>query len=220
MNQNKKKEKIYAFTGILLIGLFAWIVWWVFSVVWAKLSGLDTHLAVGLITAATTVLAATLTVSLGRYFERKKEIESHFRERKVEIYDEFLKEFFKLFSGNDDQAPDEGDLVSFLREWQRKMILWGGADVLASYLKWKIHLGKGEPNAQSMFLTEEFFKSIRKDLGLSNRGLEKGIFVHFILRNSELFLRMAKNNPDITLAELGELEEKQLKEKLGLNDKS
>jgi len=176
---------------------------------------LDSNLAVGLLTAVTTVLVAALTVSLGRYFERKKEIESHFRERKVEIYDEFLKEFFKLFSEDDDKAPDEEELTAFLREWQRKMILWGGSDVLAAYLKWRIHLGKGEPNAQSMFLTEDFFKSIRKDLGLSNRGLEKGIFVHFILRNSELFLQMAKSNPNITLAELGKIEEK-----LGINDES
>ena len=95
------------------------------------------------------------------------------------------------------------------------MILWGGSDVLASYLKWKVHLRNGNPDAQSIFLTEEFFKSIRKDLGLSNRGLEKGIFVHFMLKNSELFLQMAKNNPNITLAELGEFEEK-----LGLNDES
>lgn len=215
MNQHKKKERIYAFAGVLLLGLCIWLVWWIFSTAWAKLSSLNTNLAVGLLTAVTTVLVAALTVSLGRYFERKKEIESHFREKKVEIYDEFLKEFFKLFSGEVDQTPDENDLVSFLREWQRKMILWGGSDVLASYLKWKVHLGKGEPDAQSMFLTEEFFKSIRKDLGLSNRGLEKGIFVHFILRNSDLFLQMAKNNPNITFAELGELEEK-----LGLNDKS
>ena len=95
------------------------------------------------------------------------------------------------------------------------MILWGGADVLSHYIKWRMHLGQGEPDAKSMFLTESFFKAIRKDLGLSNKGLEKGIFIHFILRNSDLFLQMAKENPNITLAELGEMEEK-----LGLNNES
>ena len=215
MNKHNKMQKIYTIIVVFLLGLFAWLAWWIFSAAWAKLSSLNTNLAVGLLTAFTTVLVAALTVSLGRYFERKKEIESHFREKKVEIYDEFLKEFFKLFSEEVSETPKENDLVTFLREWQRKMILWGGSDVLASYLKWKVHLGKGDPDAQSIFLTEEFFKSIRKDLGLSNRGLEKGIFVHFILRNSELFLQIAKNNPNITLAELGKLEEK-----LNLNDVS
>ncbi len=215
MRPYRKNEKILAFVGFLLIAFSGWLVWWVFSSAWEKLSVLDPKLAIGILTASTTVVVAAITVSLGRYFERKKEIESHFREKKVEIYDEFLKEFFKLFSEDESSTPDETDLVSFLREWQRKMILWGGSDVLSSYLKWKQNLGVGEPNAQSMFLTEEFFKSIRKDLGLSNRGLEKGIFVHFILRNSELFLKMAKENPNITLSELGEIEEK-----LGLNSES
>jgi hypothetical protein len=69
---------------------------------------------------------------LGRYLERKKEIESHFRAIKIKMYDEFLAEFFKLFGGN---AGSDVDLVPFLREWQRKMIVWGGAPVLVAY-KW------------------------------------------------------------------------------------
>jgi hypothetical protein len=66
------------------------MIWWLLSSTWEKFSSLDTNLAVGVLTAVTTVLVAALTVSLGRYFERKKEIESHFREKKVGIYDEFL----------------------------------------------------------------------------------------------------------------------------------
>jgi hypothetical protein len=208
MEQTKRTERIYALAALFLFILCALLIWWVVSSAWAKLSSIDTKLAVGLLTASTTIVVAALTVSLGRYLERKKEIEAHFREKKVEIYDEFLKEFFKLFGQDSANAPDEQDLVSFLKEWQRKMILWGGAGVLSSYLKWKKHLGRGEPNAQSLFLTDDFFKAIRKDLGLSNRGLEKGAFAHFMLKNAELFLQMAKENPDITLAELGQIEEK------------
>ena len=53
---------------------------------------------------------------------------------------------------------------------------------------------------------DEFFRAMRKDVGLSNSGLEKGVFAHFILRHSEFFLRMAKQNPSITLSELSEKE--------------
>ncbi|MFC1581226.1 hypothetical protein ACFL4N_10015 [Thermodesulfobacteriota bacterium] len=212
MDRTKIKERISAFVALLLLVIFGWFIWWLFTTAWSKLSSLDSNLAIGVLTAATTVIVAALTVSLGRYFERKKEIEAHFRERKVEIYDEFLHAFFKIFAGDDTAKPDENDLVSFLREWQRKMILWGGSNVLSAYMKWNTNLRKGEPNAQSVFLMEAFFKAIRKDLGLSNRGLGKGIFSHLMLKNAELFLQEAKENPNITLAELGEIEEK-----LGLN---
>ena len=86
------------------------------------------------------------------------------------------------------------------------MILWGGSDVLSSYVKWQKQIRISAPNAQSMFLTEDFFKSIRDDLGLSNRGLKKGTFIYLMLRNTELFLELAKKNPDITLEEFAEIE--------------
>jgi hypothetical protein len=65
---------------------------------------------------ATTVSGLTLTVVLGRYFERKKEIEAHYRQKKTEMYDSFLKEFFKSIH----KPKDENlNLIPFLREWQR-----------------------------------------------------------------------------------------------------
>ena len=74
------------------------------------------------------------------------------------------------------------------------------------------HLRQGEPDANTMFMTEEFFKDIRKDLGHKNNKLVRGTFVHLMLRNPELFLAMAKENPDITLTELSEIENKLQKE--------
>ena len=57
------------------------------------------------------------------------------------MYDEFLSEFFKLFG---DEEDNDGDLVPFLREWQRKMIVWGGAPVMSAYIKWNKNLKKNE----------------------------------------------------------------------------
>ena len=135
-------------------------------------------------------------------FERKKEIEAHYREKKTEIYDEFLSEFFKLFHSDARETDDDIELVNFLREWQRKMILWGGQEVVLKYLLWLKNLQKGKADAQSMFLMENFFLEIRKDLGHNNSKLEKGTFIHLMLQNSDLFLSMAKDNPDVTLDEL------------------
>ena len=170
---------------------------------WELFLSLDKQLSIGLLTAFTTVFVSTLTVMLGRYFERKREIESHFRASKIQMYDEFLSEFFKLFG---DEEYNDGDLVPFLREWQRKMIVWGGAPVMSAYIKWNKNLKKNEPDAASVFLMDEFFRAMRKDIGLTNSGLEKGVFSHFILRNPELFLTAAKKNPNITLTELSKIE--------------
>ncbi len=202
MNQ-KTKTTLLGIVGLGLVIIFFLIVYLLLRSIWHQFIKLDTNLAVGLLTAVTTVLVTTLTIVVGRYLERKKEVEAHYREKKTEIYDSFLREFFKLSHNPSDEG---GDLVSFLRDWQRQMILWGGADVLVSFMKWQQHLAKGEPDAQSIFMTDEFFRSLRHDLGLSNRGLEKGAFVKFIIRHADLFFTMAKENPQITLRELAQKE--------------
>ena len=195
--------------GLALIAGAGWLVYLFIGAIWGQFKQLDPKVSIALLTAAGTVLAATLTVVLGKYYERKKDIEAHYREKKTEIYDEFLKEFFKLFHHVDEgDERKEEDMVTFLREWQRKMILWGGQDVLAKYVSWMGKLKQGEPDAQTMFMTEELFLEIRKDLGHKNNKLVKGTFVSLILRNPELFLSMAKENPNVTLAQLSELEQK------------
>ena len=184
MDSIKIKEKLHLILGFALIGGSGYGGYKLIVTIWAQLLSLDKQLSVALLTAFTTVIVATLTVMLGRYLERKKEIESHFRASKIQMYDEFLAAYFKLFGGENDT---DIDLVSFLREWQRKMIVWGGAPVLVAYIAWAQHLKKGEPDAQTFFLMDEFFRAMRKDIGLSNSGLEKGVFSHFILRHSEFF---------------------------------
>jgi len=167
--------------------------------VWHHFTTLNPEVAAGLITAFATVLGATVTITLGRIFERKKEVEAHFREKKSEIYDSFLLEFFKFYH---DENREDVDLVPFLREWQRKIILWGGSNVLTSYFKWMAHLKKGNPDAQSLFLMNDFFSELRKDLGLSNWGLQRGAFINLILQHGELFLAMARENPNVTIEEV------------------
>lgn len=191
--------------GFVLLGLLAWGFVRFIAFLWHQLAALNDNLAVGIVTAVTTVLVATLTVLLGRYFERQKDVESHYREKKTAIYDSFLVEYYKLF---DDPKDKSEDLTKFLKEWRRQLVLWGGADVLVAFIKWKDHLSKGEPDAQSLFLTEELFKAIRRDLGLSNKGIPKGAFIKLQLRSADLLLALANKNPNVTLAELGEIEKK------------
>lgn len=202
------KKTLLSILSFTLIIVVACGVYWLVSQVWNQFKILDPKISVAILTAATTVLVATLTVVLGKYYERKKDIEAHYRTKKTEIYDEFLSEFFKLFFSSENTDNNENtDLVTFLREWQRKIILWGGQDVLVKYIQWMNHLKKGTPDANTMFLMEEFFLEIRKDLGHRNNKLVKGTFISLMLQNPVLFMAMAKENPNITLAELTEAEQ-------------
>lgn len=146
---------------------------------------------------------------IGRYYERRKELDALYRDKKTEIYDEFLKEFFNLSSNGatNDSDSTQKDLVKFLREFTRKLILWSGPEVIEAFVAWRDHIGKGVPDAQSIFLTEAFIMAIRNDLRHSNAGLRRGFFAKLYLKEGNLFLALSAKDPTLTLAALAEIEQ-------------
>jgi hypothetical protein len=192
----------------ILIGCL-WFSWWAIQSVWTAISSTQNPASVAIVAGFFSIIGATFTVTLGRHFDRRKEIEAAFREKKIAIYDEFLTELFKIFQQPQDASddPDETDLVSFLQEWQKTLVLWGGKGVLKAYFAWMSHLKAGIANAKSIFLMDEFFRAMRKDIGQSSAGLQKGAFSHLILRRADLFLSEAAKKPNVTLEEIGKLED-------------
>jgi hypothetical protein len=93
-----------------------------------------------------------------------------------------------------------------MNEWQWRLILFAGPNTIRSYVDWMTDLKLGIPRIRTILLMESFFKALRKDLGISNFGLRDGDFAHLMLRHGTLFVSMAKKNPNMTLAELSELE--------------
>ncbi len=78
---------------LAIIGGAGWLIYQFFQYI----SAVPKELGAALVAAATTILVATATVMIGRYYERRKELDALYRDKKTEIYDEFLKEFFGLF---------------------------------------------------------------------------------------------------------------------------
>lgn len=151
------------------------------------------------ITAVATVLVSTATIALGRYLEKKKELEALHREKKVPIYGKFLEGLFSIFY---ERKGKQLNIVKFLQEWQQKIVLWGGPTVVNAYIDWKTELTAHEPNVKTMETTDKLIHAIRQELGHKDRKLKKGIFPRFILREADLYFQLAKQNPNLTLAEL------------------
>jgi len=197
-----------AITLLALAALAAatWAIWRGLVLLWSSFAAIPKEIAVALIAAAATVFVSTLTVVLGRYFERKRELDALYRDKKAEIYDEFLKRFFDLFHGTTVTTSESDDMVPFLREFTRKLLLWSGPGPIVAFVKWKENLTGGVPNAQTIFLMEEFLLALRRDLRYSNRGIPRGFFAQLFMKEGALFLAAAKRNPRITLGEIAALQ--------------
>ncbi|MGB7816268.1 MAG: hypothetical protein WBL28_07950 [Methylotenera sp.] len=198
------KKLLSIVLAITIIVLALWLIYWLVTNLSTYVREIPKELGASLIAAITAVMV----VMVGRYYERKRELDALYRDKKMEIYDEFLKKFFDLFHTNseDSSVPKPDDLVLFFREFMRKLILWSGPESITTFLAWKNYLQKNPPDAQTIFLTEKFLLSLRTDLRHSNRGIPKGFVATILLKEGELFLQMAKKNPKITLAELAEIE--------------
>lgn len=195
--------------GLLILALFGFIL--LYTVLHAArfISSLEQPLVVAILAASATIMAATITVVVGKVFERKTEIEAHFRERKVEQYFDLLKLMSDLAAETEKSNIDAN--VKRLNEWQRKLILFAGPTTVRHFVAWFNNLKSGNHTLTTIKLMEDFYKSLRSDIGISNRGLRDGDLVQLVLRHGDLYVAMWHKNPNMPLAQLVALE-KQLEE--------
>ena len=218
---NKKSEKssakqiIYA---LLVLSIFAFAVFisviYIFLPLWNSVKSIDVNLAAGLATAFASVLSVLAGVALNKHLERKHATEINFRERKIEFYKEFLEKALPDIFGHEERRSkktrklNNSELVSFLRNWHARLIIWGGPDVLLKYIEWLkiLKAADSSPKAKSMLLLCDFLLSIRDDLGLSNKGINRKTFVWIIMKHPEIFLNAVNINEETTLSEIEALE--------------
>jgi hypothetical protein len=94
---------------------------------------LDQPLIVAILAASATVLASAITVVVGKAFERKKEIDAHFRQRKFDQADELLKLIVDLTRKQSTNEIDEG-VVKALGEFNRNLIIFAGPKTIRVYV--------------------------------------------------------------------------------------
>lgn len=210
MNRIKKWLGVLFAMGIL--GGSLWFFYRIIALSYHALVSLDPNVAVAIVVGSATVLASTFAVVLTRYYQSKRERNLAHRDRKIELYDEFLKKLFSIFLGDTGEETRPEDLVPFLRDIQRKLVLWSGPGTIKAYAEWHKVLTTSPPRAGHMIKMIDFFLALREDLGHSNKGIEREHMVRFLLRNSDLFMQEYRKNPNVTLDEIAALEGK-----LGLN---
>jgi hypothetical protein len=191
--------------GLGLLALICWLVYRTISWLIGQWAQLPQPVAAAVATGAFTVLAATATVVAGKVYERRKDREALYRDKKVEIYDDFLRHLFALFNSQAKEDSPPQDFGAFIAQWNPKIILWGGPDVLKAYADWFRRIRRGDVTVGSVLETETLFRALRRDLGHNDRSLPKGSITHMWLRDSELILYAAQLNLNFPLSKISEI---------------
>lgn len=139
---NKLRSLLQFLLGLALLSLIVLVSYGLIRFVWIGFVSLQSQVAIALLTASATVIVSVITVVVGKYLERKREIELQHREKKVEIYEKFMEKWFDILlsrqkqPSTSDKVGDE-ELVIFLTEFTRKLILWGSNGVVKKYAEFR-----------------------------------------------------------------------------------
>lgn len=194
--------------ALAILGGVLWLFYKAIAQAYNAFASLSPNVAVAIVAASATILASTLAVVLTRYYQSKREREVAHRDRKIDLYDECMTKLFAIFLGDTKKETKPEDLVPFLREIQRKLILWSGPGAIKAYAEWHKVLTTTPPRAIQMIKLIDFFLALREDLGHSNKGIQHSHMVRFLLQNPDLFMREYRKNPNVTFEEIAAVEKK------------
>lgn len=193
MSNKSTRPKAWQVILVLTIFLGAiYLTWLSLTSVWKIFSGLQKEVAAALIAASATVVVSVITVIVGKYYERKREIELEHRNKKIPIYEEFVEFLFKLLMSEklNDRQMTEDEMLKFFIMFTQKLLVWGSDEVVTQWSKYRrLLINENDVDTSTnMFELEKLLLAIRKDTGHKNKNFEKGEILGLFINDVDKYL--------------------------------
>lgn len=157
----------------MAVGTFYLVKWLVLI-----FSGLQKEVAAAIIATVGTILVSVISVTVGKYFERKRSIEQELREKKIPMYNGFVEFLFKvLMADKIGKQMSEKDMMMYFSKFTQELMVWGSDEVVSLWSNCRRHFvreDKVDTSFNNMFELEKLLLAIRKDTGHKNKGLNRG----------------------------------------------
>ena len=193
MASNTKQNKKQLILSFILLGIIIYGISLLLSKFWSIFSSVDPKLGVGIIATSGTIIVTLISVLVSKHLERKAQILSHLREKKVPIYEKIINFIFSLTFAEKlgKQAPTEKEIVKFFAEVTQELVVWGSDEMIDAFYKFRtesINNADGlqtEPNG-ILFTVENLLLAIRKDLGHQNKNIPKGKLLSLFINDLKI----------------------------------
>lgn len=174
--------------GGLFYGVFYFLSW-----LYQSFLSIDARIAAALITGLFAIIAASLTITVPKIFEKKMEIAEQHRNKKFPMYQDLLEFLFNIFMGHKlGKIIDEKEVIEFMSKFTQNIILWGSEDTIKSYRAFRTHfMNRPESESSSLKeleLMENLLLAVRKDMGHNNKKLETGDLLSLFINDLEKYL--------------------------------
>lgn len=190
-----KKERWLTILGFLFLAIIGFVFWKGLSFFVFSLTAADPKISAAIVGAMATVFVGLTAVIITQRQTKIREVEEAHRTKKVEIYEKFLQMISSLLAGQNDEtsikAPTEQNLVDYLVEFKTEILLWGSPEVIKCQLEFEDMTRK---NGDLFLAVNNLYKAIRKDIGLSNKGLNNLELVKMYLKDPEELDKLSSPN--------------------------
>lgn len=193
MSKQVKTKWWQVLLSIIVVAGLCIAVWYIAVTLWKVFFGLQKEVAAALVAASATILVSVFSVTGAKYYERKRTIEQELRQRKIPIYEDFIKFLFRLIGAEKlgCKPMNEKEMQEFFIEFTQKLMIWGSDEVVVKWSKYRRTLIKhsGEQvDFNDMFELENLLLAIRKDTGHKNKNLKKGDLLGLFINDIENYI--------------------------------
>jgi hypothetical protein len=158
------KQIFATLAALLCLGALAVSCFLFIRALWSAFAN-SPQLGAALVTGSFTIIVSFGAVTLGRYFEKVKEVGAAYRDKRLKVYEEFVDRFVAIGATEKPPGEVDKDLVPFLRDFNKRIMLWAGSKTVRSYVSLMKKMSKAPTAAPSIFAMEGLFRSMRADLG-------------------------------------------------------
>ena len=162
----------------LLVGAFVGLRY-----LWHVFLSLPKEVAVAVVAASATVFASALAVTVGQYLQRQASIRQEIRKANAPAYEQWVELWFRImFSEKMGMAPlTEQETVQQLNQFSQQLMLWGSDRAVKEWVLLRLSLADAadidtdanpEVTMANMGKLAQFIRTIRRDMGHRNRGLD------------------------------------------------
>lgn len=169
----------YVIVAVLLLAIV-----FLFGQAWKLFAGLQKEVAAALIAGATTIIVSVLSVSVARYYERKRVIEQEIRQKKIPMYNEFVEFWFNFLMSEKiaSRKITDKEMMKFFNQFTQKLMVWGSDEVVRQWSLYRRSFSDIQSEldtSEAMFGFEKLLLAIRKDTGHKNNGIMRGDLLGF-----------------------------------------
>ena len=115
----------------ILFGLYL-----VYRILFNSMSAVDPQIIIAIIGAVTAILGSFITVSIGKYFERKKALEFEIRQKKIPIYEDLLDFLIEYLKKQNNLSNQEDFNLKYMN-LAKSLTVWGSDEVIKEWTNYQ-----------------------------------------------------------------------------------